>query len=456
MKIIASTGIFAACFGIALNLLAGSWDTSFPPLPTQPENSGISAMTYLNGKLYVAVNCNPNPDTYGATIWVFNGTSWAPVVNGTLMGQIYALSGVRLGSVDRIFVGGWFSAVGNVPVAASNVAILNPSPVNNPTWAALGGGSVAGTDSGVLALSAMVWTDPSPPPPPPPQAANFLATSSGPLLPSPTNQHIVVYIGGIFSGGGGVTSVGIVQWQGFGNASYQWKTLAGGVDPSNPYVPHFVYAIAVDSTSNPDGSTSLRAVYPTGAFAKTANGFTGYNISKWNGSTWINLGYGLSRMTWDNNCGPLCYQYPDHDRGMAATVAAGTLWVGGCFRAVTSKTGTISYCTTPDPSGPCGVDLWPLAAASCAGDLLSSGCGLASAQDPAGIQAMLTFNGVPYVGGALQTTDGSYTPFWAAKISSGVLQPLTSGGPAEDVRAMASSPTSIYFSTLLNVYRYSP
>ncbi len=140
-------------------------------------------------------------------------------------GVVYVLT---CDSFGNLYVGGAFTTAGGV--TANHIAKWDGS-----AWSALG----SGMNDSVFALT---------------------CDSSGNL-----------YAGGYFTTAGGVSANYIAKWDGS-----SWSALGSGMD-------HYVLALAVDASGT---------LYAGGWFS-AAGGATVYNIAKWNGSAWSTLGWGF-------------------------------------------------------------------------------------------------------------------------------------------------------------------
>src|SRR2546428_14078745 len=101
----------------------------------------------------------------------------------------------------------------------------------------------------------------------------------------------MVYVGGVFDRAGNITSHSIARWSVVCSYADGWHDIGGGVE-NNPIVDRVVYGIAVDSFMY-ENQTVLNGLYLTGNFSKTVSTVVNYNLAKWNGSTWRNIGNGL-------------------------------------------------------------------------------------------------------------------------------------------------------------------
>ena len=350
-------------------------------------------------------------------------------------GFVYALSGASVSGGDRLFVGGTFDAAGPVgsQVSATNIAMLNPNPTNNPTWSSLGTGAANGTDGEVHSLAALQWFDYHPP------------------FPGQTDR-IMVYVGGVFDKAGNITSHSIARWSGVGSYADGWHDIGGGVE-NNPIVDRVVYGIAVDSFMY-ENQTVLNGLYLTGNFSKTVSTVVNYNLAKWNGSTWRNIGNGLLKAGGQPDCSVTCGQYPSY-LGRCAVFVNGTAYIGGNFDAVKDKNGTCNYLIVPDPCSPCGYSWFyklSVAKVDSTEVLSSGGCFHLHGDQAFGIARV---GATPYVGGGF-TADDFAQNFYAAKLVSGCWQslPVQSGSPTTTVVSVTADSSSVYFATGNGVFRY--
>jgi hypothetical protein len=137
-----------------------------------------------------------------------------------------------------------------------------------PAWIPTFGGE-PGTDDQVYAMA--VYDD-----------------GSGPAL----------YVGGAFTGAGGIATKGIAKWSGS-----SWSTLGSGLTSFNN--------VTVNALTVFDDGTGA-ALYVAGSFLN-AGGVAAPGIAKWNGSTWSALGSGLptggilAMTVFDDGTGPALY-----------------------------------------------------------------------------------------------------------------------------------------------------
>jgi len=205
----------------------------------------------------------------------FSDADW--VCLNQLPGANQHIEGVAADGSGNLYVGGWFTIVGNVE--ASRVAMWDGS-----SWSALGSGMddwvrtlvVVGTDlyaggefttaGGVTANHIAKW-----------DGSSWSALGSG---VSGSVRAVVadgtdLYAGGSFTTAGGVTVNNIAKWNGS-----NWSALGSGVGS-------LVRTLAVSGGD----------LYVGGDFTK-AGGMTVNHIARWNGSSWSALGSGLNDATW--------------------------------------------------------------------------------------------------------------------------------------------------------------
>jgi hypothetical protein len=421
--------------GVTSMFAATGWDSGFPTFPTLSSYERISAICHFS-KLYVAVNySDDSTGDYHAYLYRLDGSTWNVVPNSSVGGHIFALSAASSSSGTRLFVGGDFDDVGPSSLAATNVAMLNPIPTNNPTWSSLGTGAANGADGPVHSLKAQNWSD------------NYY----GYLY-----DRIMVYIGGQFTKAGNLTTPSIASWNGLGYLASGWARIGNatqgyGIDDDAWY--RNIYGIAPD-TYLYNYQTYLTGLYLAGNFRKTIGSVVNYNATKWNGSSWRNLGKGLLKGGVDpNTCALSFSQYPSY-QGNCAVFTNSTAYIGGFFDDVQDKGGTNYFIGIDNGCGcpVCGFLQLSTATVN-SSEILSTSTSL----HINGAAFCMALKGTtPYVGGNFSTDDGSQV-FYAAKLVSGSWQslPVTSSISPEDapIAATADS-TSAYFATYGGVFRY--
>ncbi len=168
----------------------------------------------------------------------WDGSSWSPL-GGGFDGTVHALTVLDDGGGPALYAAGEFAAAGGAP--AAHVARWDGA-----AWTSLGGG----TNGAVYALA-------------------VFDGGGGPAL----------YAGGEFTSAGGLQANHVAKWDGSG-----WSALGAGVSGGSETN---VYALAgFDDGTGP-------ALYAGGSFT-SAGGVGASRIAKWDGSTWSNLGSGLS------------------------------------------------------------------------------------------------------------------------------------------------------------------
>ena len=189
-----------------------------------------------------------------------------------------AVSAVAVDGSGNIYIGGEFTAVGEVP--ATNIAKWNGS-----SWSALGAG--IGCDEPGTCVSALAVSGSDV------YAGGFFATAGGSAanhvarwngsswtaLDSGVNGNVAalavlgsdLYVGGAFTIAGGLPANAIARWNGT-----NWAELTAGVNGD-------VRALTVSGS----------ALYVGGGFS-TAGGVAANCIARWDGSDWTALGSGLN------------------------------------------------------------------------------------------------------------------------------------------------------------------
>jgi hypothetical protein len=244
------------------------WDNRFNVLGV---SGYVRALAVSGSDVYVGGNFSAVGGVTANNVarWDSTTGTWSALGSG-VSGPVYAIA---VGG-DGVYVGGLFSAAGGV--VANNVARWNST---TGTWSALSSGLSNGVSSYVYAI-AISGND--------------------------------VYVGGLFTGIGGVSSVSAFNIAKWNSLTHTWSGLSGGV-------AGYVYAIAVSGSD----------VYVGGLF----NGVPVYpsvpgtsNIAKWNSATgiWSALGEGVAG-----------YVY-------AIAVSGNDIYVGGLFNAASNVPNTLN------------------------------------------------------------------------------------------------------------------
>jgi hypothetical protein len=276
-----------------------SWQTGFG-LPGM-DSQVLSLATFDDGS---------GPALYAGGSFVFaeahalehigkwDGAHWSLLGTG-VDGDVNSLAVYDDGTGSALYAGGNFGLVGGVSI--NNIAKWNGS-----TWSPLGSGL------GIV------------------QALAVFDDGTGPAL----------YAGGHFTSAGGNVVNNIAKWNGS-----TWSPLGTGT--SGTFADNRVFALAVyDDGSGP-------ALYAGGNFT-AAGGVTSPFIAKWNGSTWSNVGGGVSLdvhalAVFDDGTGPALFVGGDF-QSPAAHIAK---WNGTSWSNVGSGTdaGVAALTTFDDGSG---------------------------------------------------------------------------------------------------------
>ena len=225
--------------------------------------------------------------------WNPNTSTWSALGSGIVGAFGLDINSIAIDSLNNVYVGGYFTSAGGVPV--NNIAKWNP---NTNTWSALTSGIsfvtntiaidssnnvyVGGqftTAGGVSARNIAKWN---------PNTSTWSALGTGTNTGANIGVNSVaidsvnnVYIGGSFTTAGGVPVNYIAKWN--PNTSI-WSALGSGLTTTDVFFGAF--SIAIDSLNN---------VYAGGYFT-TAGDVSANYIAKWNPNTsiWSALGNGLT------------------------------------------------------------------------------------------------------------------------------------------------------------------
>jgi hypothetical protein len=236
-------GSFTSAGGVQAKRVA-KWDgSSWSSLGSGMEQLVLCLTVFDDGAgpaLYAGGVFNSAGGTSVNHIAKWNGSSWSPLGSGT-DGQVNSLATFDDGTGPALYAGGFFVHAGGT--LARSVAKWNGS-----SWSALG----IGMDDGVYALA--VFDD-----------------GNGPAL----------YAGGRFSHADGIAVHDIARWNGS-----SWSPLLQGMSGIGGSAA-FVNALTVFD----DGSGA--ALYAGGEFS-IAGTAAAFRIAKWNGLIWSGLRGGIS------------------------------------------------------------------------------------------------------------------------------------------------------------------
>jgi hypothetical protein len=231
-----ATGTFTNAGGVTATRVArwdgGSW-SSLGAL----NGSGVRAISNA-GSIYICGGFNLASNNIANHIVRWDGASWNAVSAKPARGTHTFVQALSIGS-DGLYMGGVFVAAG-----ATNASAV--ARFDGTNWNPLGDGLTTPFPNSALTVFAI-------------KAAN--------------NQ---VYVGGRFSAAGGVFSTNIAFWDGF-----NWNAMGSGVDSS---------VVAIESS----GSDIYVGGGFTNAYFFPGFGLTVNGIARWDGSSWWNLGNGVS------------------------------------------------------------------------------------------------------------------------------------------------------------------
>ena len=270
-----AAGTFRQAGSAAVNGLARWNGTAWSALGSglnMSNRAGVAALAVApNGNLYAAGTLNEVGGTAVDNIARWNGTAWTALGSGISTsgsGRRTSVSALAVAPNGTVYAGGFFDLAGGLP--ANNVARWDGS-----AWSALGTGTANGVNN----------------------EARALAVASGGNL----------YVGGRFSQAGGVPANGVARWNGSA-----WTALGAGLQSS------------FGGTSFPGNASALALapngdLYAGGDFDQAGNG-AAHNIARWNGTTWVVLGTGVTGRGFNGNVSAL------------AVANTGTVYVAGPLR----------------------------------------------------------------------------------------------------------------------------
>jgi trimeric autotransporter adhesin len=220
-----------------------------------------AAALYVCGGFWLAGGSS----VQGIARW--DGTSWSSVGGGLGLGIPYATAVVDLDGTGaappRLLAAGDFTTAGEMAQPTSDR--LGLAAWNGTAWGAIGGGGFGGGIYGNNVYAMSVFDEDGPGPNPP-----------------------ALFAGGDFVTAAGVTVNQIARWNG-----WNWTALGTGLGGASGK-----YA-GVLKTLDEDGAGPMQpALYVGGGFDQ-AGGVSAANLAKWNGSTWTGFGAGPSGGVYD-------------------------------------------------------------------------------------------------------------------------------------------------------------
>ena len=147
-----------------------------------------------------------------------------------------------------------------------------------------------------------------------------------------------LYVGGAFDGALGVSSKGILRWNGT-----RWNALGSGLTPGGGATSPDVYRMIIyDAGQGPE-------LYVAGRFGG-AGGVASEWIARWNGTSWNSLGTGINGEVgglgiWDNGSGPKLYVSGAMTMAGGVPVSKIAIWDGASWSPF-PVTGTQGFSTT--------------------------------------------------------------------------------------------------------------
>jgi len=247
---------------------------------------------------------------------------WRPISGGALDGYIQPMFGYDDGSGEQLYVGGSFRGITGTPGTAM-IARLDAS---TRTWSSVGGGLSFGSTNGFL--------------------TSFETFDAG--------AGVELIAGGFFFGAPGVADTkSIAKWDGS-----QWSSLGAGF-PGNS-------ANSIWGMTKWD-VTGTERLYVGGGF-DVIGGVTANGVASWDGSTWRDLGIGITgafspvvfgMQVFDDGAGEQLYAVGRFDfmDGLFSPFIArwdGTQWttVGGAMGSTSALASIEAITAFDDGSGP--------------------------------------------------------------------------------------------------------
>ena len=299
----ANNGMVPAYNLAAWNNVSSTWSSVGSGL-----DNAVNALAWdPSGKLYVGGAFTNTPTGSAGYVAQWDGTTWSSLgtgVNGAVSslawdsntsslyagGAFTTAGGTTVNQVAKWNSGSW-SALGATPgVSGANYGVLALAYDAGTSSLYVGGdftaaGGVAST-KGIAKWNGSAWS----------ALGTGAALMFGGVYAAATDSTSALYIGGNFTGAGGVANTGkIAKWSGGA-----WSSIAATA-PNN-----YVYALVVDPSTN--------NVYAGGSFT-TINGVSANYVAKWNGTAWTALGTGMNGQV----------------KALAWDSATNTLYAGGSF-----------------------------------------------------------------------------------------------------------------------------
>jgi len=355
-------GSFTSAGGVPASRMA-KWDGAAWSALGAGVNSGVQALKVFDPgtgpRLYAGGLFTMAGGSSASRVASWNGASWSALgtgVTGPAPVQVTSFAIVNpSGSGSLLCVGGQFTAAGSGP--AANVAAWNGS-----VWSALGGGTsgvvnaLAGTESttaagadllaggvfeqagGVQARGIALWRD-----------GTWRPLGNGPNAGIYAMRAVdevggtpVLYVGGQFTALDGVPVNRIAKWDG-----RNWTPLGHGLNDA-------VLALEIFD----DGSGAGPCLYAGGNFSQSG-GVTVNQIAKWDGSSWSQVGGGVSGCSlcpvqvrsmrvFDDGLGegPALYVAGTFFKAGGVTVNGVAKWNGSTWSALGAGAGSLGFVTS--------------------------------------------------------------------------------------------------------------
>ncbi len=369
-------GMFSSIGGVAANSIAKWNGTTWSPLAGGIPQPGFAVavralLSHNEGqgqRLFAAGSFRTAGTTAVPGLARWNGSAWSAV--GTATGgaaQMFALAAFPPGPSAQLHVGGGFN--GFAGTAAVNVARWNGT-----SWSAVDPGAFSGSDSvyalenyddgngprlyaggqlptlgHIVRLVGNSWTTLGP---------SLGISASGGVFPSVqslaahgTAPNSALFVGGVFTSAGPVSTPNVATWNGT-----SWAAAGAGLDAIGFFSSNVAGLRSVSSLNGPE-------VIATG-FVRSSGSQGVVNVARFSGGSWSSVGRGLASSSvesvaaMNDGTGPAIYAmgagtWPAGNTAGGGVVKLGASGWDSAFGTGTTGNGTISKVIQPATTG------WP-------------------------------------------------------------------------------------------------